>query len=251
MKNYKKIIGSSKPLWQKFYEKTFSKLEIDATVHDDIKKLWTKNYYKSYSRLPIKHLEIPRQLPKKRLINSLIDRESSKNFVDEPISLETLSGILYFSAGLKDGYKEDKRFYPSAGARYPLEVYVLNLKVNGLKKGLYHYYNKEHGLEFMTDFDKKEIEQMFLMPWIMKAGVIIIITAYFQRTMIKYGDRGYNYIFIEAGHLGQNIALLSTAYKLAVCPVGGFIEHTMNKFLNIDPEFESVIYTLALGRSKS
>lgn len=251
MKDYKKIIGSSKTFWQKFYKKTFSKLETDSTVSDDIKNLWTKSYYKSYVRLPIKHLEIPKDIPQKNIINILNDRESSNNFGDEFMSLETLSGILYFSAGLKKDNQEVKRFYPSAGARYPLELYVFNFKVKGLKKGLYHYYNKEHGLEFLADLDKKEVEQMFLMPWIMKAGVVIVITAAFQRIMIKYGDRGYNYVFLEAGHLGQNISLLSTAYKLAVCPVGGFLEEKINKFLNLDSGFESVIYTLALGRNKS
>ncbi len=242
--NYKNLIGLRKPSWRTFYEKTFIKEQ--NKVSPDIEQLWTRNYYKSYVRLPIIHLKKPQVTKDTNIEQLLMTRSSQKDFISKPLDINKLSSVLYYSAGLKK-FSENSRFYPSAGARYPLETYIISLNVKSLKKGIYHYYVKEHGLEYLTDISDINIQQSFKFPWVKDGGAIIVMTAVFNRTMMKYGDRGYNYIFIEAGHLCQNILLIASKYKIGACPLGGFFEEKLNTLLDIDKQFESTIYSVVVG----
>lgn len=140
------------------------------------------------------------------------------------------------------------RVYPSAGARYPLEIYLVVNRVKSLEKGLYHYNVKEHSLELLRkdNFDKfmAEITGQDLVA---KAGVVIFISAILDRTRVKYGDRGYRFVLLDAGHLAQNVYLVSEALKLQCCSIGGFIDDELNKLLDLEGTSEKVIYLIALG----
>ena len=121
---------------------------------------------------------------------------------------------------------DSRRSYPSAGARYPLEVYLIPLGVKSLKQGLYHYNVKENALEALLIEDMWEwvLACTGNEKWILDANFLIIITGIPDRSRIKYGDREFRYMLIEAGHLSQNICLLATELGLRSCPIGGFIE---------------------------
>jgi SagB-type dehydrogenase family enzyme len=80
-----------------------------------------------------------------------------------------------------------------------------------------------------------------------KAAVILFITGVLDRTRIKYGERGYRYVLIETGHLGQNIALLATELGLGSCALGGFIDSEVNVLLDINLQKEFVLYLIAVG----
>lgn len=84
--------------------------------------------------------------------------------------------------------------------------------------------------------------------WIIKAAIIFILTGVLDRTRIKYGDRGYRYTLIEAGHLGQNICLIAAELGLVSCPIGGYIDDKVDHLLDIDLQKEVTLYLIAVGR---
>lgn len=234
---------------EKFNQRTKTKKNIKMP---DVKKWpesWKTVYFKGYSRLKEIKLPEPGLSNKISLKKALQERKSSRQFSDSPISLIKVSTLLYFSAGLKDKNKllQTNRFYPSGGGRYPLEIYLIVLNVQGLPKGVYHYYLKSHCLEELFLIKTFALKEYIIHPWFKHATCFIIISAMFKRTTVKYGDRGYRLVLEEAGHMGQNIYLLSSALNLACCGIDGYIDDQLNKLLDIDGVNESVIYVFALG----
>lgn len=248
--NLNELLNIPTTLSEKFHHKTkIKKIESESDPKSWPKE-WKKVYFKAYARLD------EYQLPKPTLPTSvfgfkkvLIDRISKRNFSSKPMSVDKLSSLLYFSAGMKNKKPPflANRFYPSAGSRYPLEVYIISNKVQGLQKGLYHYSVQSHSLEKLLVFDSFRYTNYFGHKWVVKASSLIVITAMFKRTIIKYGDRGYRHTLIEAGHMGQNIYLVSTTLGLSCCAIGGFSDVEINKLLDIDGITESVLYILAVG----
>lgn len=226
--------------------KTVSQIDIKDTPQS-----WTKINFKTYPRL--KKIYLTEKKPEdKKLALLMANRRSVRKFSGLPISWEQLSYLLFSSAGLlnvNNSIDYSRRPYPSAGARYPLEIYPLILSCTGMEKGLYHYNVKENCLELILKED--------LAYWLMKASggetalkkasIIFIITGVLDRTRIKYRDRGYRYALIEAGHLGQNICLLTTALGLGCYPLGGFIDRVVNELLDISFQKEFILYLLAVG----
>lgn len=215
---------------------------------------WIKINYKTYPRL--KRIKLPPPLKlKANLERTILSRRSKREFSCKRLTPKELSSLLLFSGGLTYQKNEDwdksLRAYPSAGARYPLEIYLAVNRVESVENGLYHYNVKEHSLELLRkgDFDKmmaKTTDQ----EWVGKAGVVILISAVLDRTRVKYKDRGYRFILMEAGHLAQNIHLMSEALNLSSCAIGGFIDDELNKLLDLEGTCESVVYLVAVGHGQ-
>jgi SagB-type dehydrogenase family enzyme len=243
--------------YQNFYQSTKAKYQAEAEKPADFKtwpKSWTTIYFKEYPRLP-KTL-----LPKPENINfplgeSFKKRKSEREFDGKQTSLKDLSQLLFYSAGIiekREGdWNKTRRTYPSGGGRFPLEIYLCALQNSDeLKEGIYHYNVKEHSLEKILNKEnlRKEIyPKIIWQDMILKAPIVLAISTVFERTTIKYKERGIRYIFQEAGHLGQNIYLVSTALGLKCCALGGFDDDKFNELLDIDGETEGVIYVFALG----
>lgn len=211
-------------------------------------KEWKTVYYKAYSRL--KQILLPKpSLSLTSLKSCLLERRSMRTFATKKTPVKKLSSLLFFSAGLKKLVNSclSNRFYPSGGARYPLEIYVLSLNVAGLSRGIYHYYPKNHSLEQLNLFKKIDLDCLFIQKWIKNSSFLVIISAVMKRSYIKYGNRGYRYILLEAGHLGQNFYLLASALNLACCAIGGFIDEKINELLDIQVQDEKAIYVVAFG----
>lgn len=253
-----KIIGNIPTLklsdLQKFHETT--KLE-KLVVSDDPKNWpdsWKQIFYKGYPRLSFQKLPKPFLDNKISLKEVLLQRSSIRQFSSGKIKKQDLGNLLFYSCGMKDSRNEllPFRFYPSAGARYPIETYVVILKEGqGTKAGIYHYHLKSHSLEILTTSRfKKELFKSFSQTWIKKAPVLILNSAIFYRTEIKYGVRGYRHILGEMGCLNQNFYLLSSALKLNCCAIGGYFDDNLNKLLDLDGKEESVIGVLAVGYPK-
>ncbi len=246
-----KLLNKPTALFEKYHQKS----KIISLSKDNLDpKKWPKEWktvnYKGYGRLDEIKLPPPQIKINMPLTTVLAQRSSGRKFSVKPIKLSYLSTLLYHSAGINktDREKVIRRFYPSAGGRYPLEAYFLSLNCE-IKNGLYHYYLKNHSLETLVLFKKLELNKYFSQPWIVKASGLIIITAVFKRNTIKYADRGYRHILIEAGHLGQNIYLVSNALCLSCCAIGGYVDDNLNQLLDIDGINESVIYVLAVGNN--
>ncbi len=183
-------------------------------------------------------------------------RTSCRNFANAPISIGGLASLLHHTYGTL-GLREDgtarmhHRPVPSAGALYPLELYVLVRAVDGLPPGLYHYAAWRHSLELvdtgasMEDFLAELLRQFY----VAEASAIVFFTAVFPRTMKKYGPRGYRYILLEAGHAAQNLCLLAAEQKLATLCLGGFRDSAINAKLGLNVAIEGAVYSVAVGHS--
>jgi SagB-type dehydrogenase family enzyme len=184
-------------------------------------------------------------------------RRSVRTFAPSPVTLAQLSTILAQCYGLGScetvgDFDRCRRPVPSAGATYPLEIYLIALDLAGLAPGLYHYRVIDHALECLaeTRLSRRRMGELFLdQKFLTDAGAILVMTAVFARCMTKYGDRGYRYTLIEAGHVGQNIMLSAQAGGLGALPVGGFDDRRLGLLLDLDAEEEAPIYAVAIGRS--
>lgn len=207
-----------------------------------------KTEYKGYPRLPAIKLPTPSRISVP--FNTVLsERKSTREFGSRALTLSKLSRLLYYSAGefQKNPRETARRFYPSAGARYPLETYLFARNVQGLEPALYHYYIRTHCLERLDVYKKNVLKQCFHQPWVYnQAHAILAITAVFNRTVHKYDERGYRHILVEAGHIAQNIYLASSALRLRCCAIGGYIDSKLNSLIDIDSLTETVVYVLAI-----
>ncbi len=245
-----KILNKEPQEYQKFHKKLKYKKIIKGKDSKSWPKSWKTVYFKSYPRLEELILPKPR-LPLITLKKVLFNRKSERDYSKRPITTDDLSSLLYFCAGLREKTTEQmgNRFYPSGGARYPLEVYVISLN-SDLPKGIYHYYLKSNSLEKLSEIDGFDTNKYFNYKWVENVSCVMLITAVFGRTTIKYGDRGYKYALIETGALMQNFYLNSEALGIGICAIAGFLEDKLNKLLNIDGEEETVLGVLGLGYKK-
>ncbi len=210
--------------------------------------------FKTYPRFPSIDLKPHvRELPL-QLDATLRRRRSGREFTGAPLSLGELATLLQMASGITITRNQNMglRAYPSGGARYPLETYVMiNQSSSGLNRGLYHFNVAETKLE--TLLDDKDVPptttgELLTYSWADQAGAIIFLTAVFARTMQKYGERGYRYILLEAGHLGQNLCLVAEALDLKCCPMGGVHEDALHELLDINPAEEAAVYCLVIGK---
>lgn len=218
----------------------------------DVPQSWIKIHFKTYPRLDkISFDNI--KTPITTLSRIIEKRRSIRKFSGSSISKGELIHLLFSSCGLTyldKAFDDSRRPYPSAGTRYPLEVYPIILNCKGFKRGLYHYNVKENLMELLLEEDLSNflIKNTGGEKWIANAAVVFIITGVLERTRIKYGDRGYRLILIEAGHLSQNMLLLATELGLVSCPLAGFIDNEVNKLLDINLQKEVTLYMIAIGK---
>ena len=210
---------------------------------------WGTISYKDYPRFE----KIP--LNDARTTSDLFDvirrRSSQRDFSRRPFSKDQLSTLLKYACGIVSGVGAmHHRAQPSGGGRYPIEVYPIVFAGSGeIPSGLYHYGVKRHELDVLWQraFTKEDIATLFTYPWAQDASFALIITGVFERNQMKYGERGYRQILIEAGEIVQNMYLASTALGLKCCAIDGVREVNIEKLLDVDGITESVIVSLVLG----
>jgi SagB-type dehydrogenase family enzyme len=209
--------------------------------------------YKKYPSAKVTPLS--KELPTKSLpiVEVLKKRRSVRSFSPKPLSMADLSFLLWASTGVQrreQGY--DFRTVPSAGALYPIETYLVSNNVEGLEKALYHYNIEAHALEVLKLEDVAEnlayaaLNQKMLT----KAPVVLVWTAIFERSKWKYAQRAYRYVYLDAGHIAQNLALSATSIGLGSCQIGAFFDDEINQILGIDGTDESVIYLSVVGHPR-
>lgn len=237
-------------IWRYYHDSSQDKSKGHIPIPLD-DKLWPESWkhisYKTYDRLPTVDLPDPNPIDES-LSATLRNRVSSRDFDCSPIALSKLSDMLHASCSVKEGTQY--RQYPSGGARYPVEVYVINLQnTEEFNEGVYHYDFKKHALNSLWSrtFDKKDLDDMFGYAWAKRASVVIVMTGVFNRTIEKYGERGYRFVLIEAGHIGQNISLSASGLGVKCCALGGVNERYFETLIDVDSQQESVIYSLVLG----
>jgi len=178
---------------------------------------------------------------------ALLKRRSVREYTGEPLTLQEVSQLLWAAQGITD--PRGFRTAPSAGGLYPLEVYVVVGDVEDLATGVYRYRPQEHELVKLLGEDKRtEIAEAALgQAWVEEAAVDMVITAVYERTTVKYGDRGIRYVHMEAGHAAQNLCLQATAMNLGAVTVGAFHDEEVKEVLDL-PENERPLYIIPVGR---
>lgn len=212
-------------------------------------KEWKTVYYKTYPRF--KKIELPETKKEADFYSLVKKRKSERDFRRSPLDIDALSTLLRYSCGVtRERAGGHSRAQASGGARFPIEIYpVIFRGSDALRSGVYHYNVRDHALDVLwsREFDDAHIRELFTYPWMRDASAALIMTAVFHRNQMKYGERGYRYTLLEAGHIGQNIYLNSAALDLKCCALGGTFDRSIEKLLGIDGVTESVVYAVALG----
>lgn len=207
--------------------------------------------YKSYpSTLPRVALPAAQRGDGPRLWETIAARRSVRTYGSRPLPLQELSQLLRACqgvAGNSHGYRP--RAAPSAGALYPVETYVVAHNVQTLERGLYHYDVREHQLTRLHAADLRADLAAAALGQQMcgEAAVVFVWTAVVGRSSRKYAQRAYRYIYLDAGHIAQNLALAAVGLGLGCCAIGALFDDEINDILGVDGHEETVIYMSAVG----
>lgn len=209
--------------------------------------------YKTYPDVDHVALHTPLSLSKTTFDETIKMRKSIRSFSTKPLSLEQLSYLLWASTGLQrteQGWSF--RTAPSAGALYPIETYLVVHRVQDLHSGVYHYDIRHHRLEQLTKGDYQDaIAQAALdQEMCATAAVVFVWSAVFNRSKCKYGQRAYRYMYLDAGHIAQNLALATVSLGLGSCQVAALYDDEVNSIIGVDGKDESVLYLSVVGVPK-
>jgi SagB-type dehydrogenase family enzyme len=190
----------------------------------------------------------------KTLEAALLGRVTAPELARAQLPLEMLATLLHYAYGImrplaQDVFPYGFRAVPSGGALYPLEIYLHAASVAGLQPGLYHYEPHAGVVRRFVDGDQTELiaARLAYPAFALNATFVVFITAAFERTTTKYGERGYRFALLEAGHVAQNLALCTAALDLAGATIGGYFDHLIDELLQIDGIFQSTVYLFAVG----
>ncbi|MBT9149799.1 MAG: SagB/ThcOx family dehydrogenase [Dehalococcoidia bacterium] len=178
---------------------------------------------------------------------TLLKRRSVRDYTGEALTLQEVSQLLWAAQGITD--PRGLRTAPSAGATYPLEILLVVGDITNLPQGVYRYKPHEHKLVKVLEGDlrAKLAHAALGQTWVREGAINIIITAIYERTTRRYGDRGIRYVHMEVGHVGQNIHLQAVALNLGTVVVGAFRDDQVKKILNLPPD-EHPLYIMPVGR---
>ncbi len=175
------------------------------------------------------------------------DRRSIRGYRDEELSLYEVSELAWAAQGITN--EEGYRTAPSAGATYPLELFLAvgEPGVSNLESGLFRYIPEEHSIKEKSEQNVKEeiVEAALGQNFIKEAPVAFIIGAEYNRTTDVYGDRGKRYVKMEAGHAAQNMYLMSETLGLGMVTVGAFNDEDLKDFVGMEAE---PVYIIPVGR---
>jgi len=213
--------------------------------------------FKIYRRAPV--VPLPEDFPvgEMSLEEAISQRRSIREFSGDAITLFELGKLLFFTNGITTARQDGKvtqflRAAPSAGALYPIEIYPVVLNVTDLASGIYHYNVRDHALELLRPGDYRGTLHSLLLyqDFISTASLLFLMTAVFPRVKGKYGERGYRFSLLDAGHIAQNTYLVATAMNLGAVTIGGFLDDDLNALLGVDGVEEAMVYTTAIGKPK-
>jgi len=192
----------------------------------------------------------PQQTGDFSIERALSERRSIRDYEDEPLSLKEVSQILWSAQGIT-APQSGGRTVPSAGATYPLEVYLVVRKAESLTPGSYRYLPEKHKLVRISEgqLSSQLAEAALFQMFIAEAPVNLVFSAVFERTTRGYGDRGIQYVYMEAGHAAQNVYLQAESLGLGTVVVGAFEDEEIKKILAL-PEQEIPLYIMPVGKIK-
>jgi SagB-type dehydrogenase family enzyme len=193
-------------------------------------------------------------------LNRVIEaRRTIRTYSEEPVPLDDVMALLWAAQGVTLSPEEADRVdgqglraSPSAGATYPLETYLLAVRVDGLTPGLYHYRPADNELtatSLQGDQSQPVADACLGQRVVRTAAAVIVFAAVIERTASRYGDRAERYVMMELGHANQNAHLMATARGLGACAIGAFEDSTLARALEL-PQEHVPYYLLTVGRPR-
>jgi SagB-type dehydrogenase family enzyme len=188
---------------------------------------------------------------------ALHNRRSIRSYANDPLTLAEVSQLLWAAYGITKTIEGGPAFIrggfraaPSAGARFPLELYLAAFNVTGLPPGIYRYQSETHKLVLVSAGDKRaEVsEASFNQTHFETAAAAIVYSAVYERTMEKYGGRGRErYVCMDLGHSAENVYLQAYALNIGTCAIGAFTDLWLRKTFRMT-RAEEPLYVMPLGR---
>ena len=207
--------------------------------------------FKTYKNVLRMELPEPQTEGGPGLWNIVAARRSERDFdVTRSIGMEKLSTLLWAVQGITARIgRFPLRACPSAGALYPVETYLAVGKIEGLKPGAYHLDILNWDLEQLHQGDiRPQLARAALGQAIVaEAAATAVFSSIVARSKWKYGERGYRYMYLDAGHIGQNLALAAKALDMGSCAIGAFFDDEVNAVFGLDGEHETAIYMTCFG----
>jgi len=193
------------------------------------------------------------QLDNVNLIKLVESRETRRNYSETPLSMQELSFLLWGTQGVKSVTEKPatRRTVPSAGSRHAFETYLLVNRVAGLEPGLYRYMALEHQLAKLqapADINPILTNACKNQAHVRNSAVTFFWVAVPMRMVWRYCQRGYRYMFLDAGHVCQNLYLLAEAINCGVCAIAAYDDDLVNAALGVDGEEQFTIYIATLGK---
>ncbi|MDT3776149.1 SagB/ThcOx family dehydrogenase [Nitrospira sp. MA-1] len=243
------------PLWELFHENSkvsrYTQTPSKEEVRSRMRKFHESLPFEGYPRVDLSHSFAPLSLPLEQAITT---RTSARNFSPRELTLEHIATLFFYAYGVTrkntdTPFPRPFRVVPSGGALYPLELFFHTASLKGHSSGIYHYNPSEHCLRHLQEGDNTHRISLGLVQPELAQGtsLIIFLTALFERSTFKYGERGYRYILLEAGHVAQNLNLVANALGLGCVNIGGYFDREIDEYLDLDGITHSTIYTIAIG----
>jgi len=188
------------------------------------------------------------------ILRDLIEQRTTvRKYSPEPLTLAELSYLLWCTQGVKWSSPPDatRRTVPSAGARHPFETYLLVNRVDGLTPGLYRFLATQHkliALNLESDITQEVMKACLGQQQVGKCAVMFLWVAVVERCVYRYGERGYRYMHLDAGHVCQNLYLAAEMIGGGVCALAAYDDDSLNSVLGLDGETLFVIYAGTVGK---
>jgi len=183
-------------------------------------------------------------------------RRSVRQYADSSMSINEISQLLWAAYGVTKSYESPTslrgglKTSPSAGALYPLELYLVAWNIDQLENGIYKYFSEDHSLKLVMSGDKRDelSTAAWDQSWLKDAAGAIVYSAVFSRTTDKYGERGKDrYVCMDVGHSAQNVYLQGVALGIGTCAIGAFNDNKLKELINM-PEDETPLYIMPIGK---
>ena len=251
-----KILPEEDRLWEVFHENSkLSRLDAhppNSESRKEMLNLWTSLPFVGYPAVPLPQERATFQMG---LGEAIENRVTARRIEPSSVRLDELAAILHAAYGETRSndsgeFPRPFRTTPSAGALYPLEIFMHTKNVESIGPGVYHFNPSQRCLRRIIEGDmSRQLAEALLfsnVPY--DASIVFFLTAIFERSTFKYGERGYRFALLEAGHVAQNINLAATGLGMGVINIGGYFDREVDRFLGIDGVRHATVYLIAIGR---
>jgi SagB-type dehydrogenase family enzyme len=214
---------------------------------------------RGFRRFPTKcRVELPEPALSDATLQNVLLRRRTRRELNGTLDLVEVGALLRQSLGCTAVFEEAEegilhavRAWPSAGGLYPLDAYAIVRSVSGLEPGVYYFNPINSELESIESPPSAELvrDAFFGQEFASNAAFHVVLAAVFQRTLSKYGERGYRLVLLDAGHAAQNLLLTAEQLGINAIAMGGYCDDVLNEALGLDGVGEAVVHALCFGRS--